>query len=119
MRRRARRGIAHRALHEGVSLSFRPQQEKAAHRLLKRLLDNPERFAECIDQGVIYMELVSSRLITSSSFSGGTILNIAYGIEVMDEGDPLVDLAERVLTSIIHASMPGQYLVVSQQWMYY
>lgn len=46
-----------------------------------------------------------------SSMVGATILDIAYGIEVLPANDPYIKTAEEALGSVGQAAFPGAYLV--------
>ncbi|KAK0452985.1 cytochrome P450 [Desarmillaria tabescens] len=69
---------------------------KATHELLRRLLDNPNKFIEHIRH-----------------LAGSTILSIAYGLEVLPENDPYILAAEAGLYSLAKAAVPGAFLVDS------
>lgn len=43
--------------------------------------------------------------------TGSTILSIAYGIDVREEGDPYVDAAEEVMRAVSETIGPGSFLV--------
>lgn len=46
-----------------------------------------------------------------SRTAGAIILNMAYGYEVQDDEDPLVELVDRAVRGFIAASQPGSFLV--------
>lgn len=43
--------------------------------------------------------------------TGGTILAVAYGIEVQEKDDPFLATAERVAAAVETIGMPGSHLV--------
>lgn len=45
------------------------------------------------------------------SMAGGTIISIAYGIEVLQENDPYIEHAERAIKPLVIAGVPGTFLV--------
>jgi hypothetical protein len=45
--------------------------------------------------------------------TGSIILNIAYGLDIQPENDPLIRLEERALEQLVYAATPGKWLVVS------
>ncbi|KAK0200298.1 cytochrome P450 [Desarmillaria ectypa] len=69
---------------------------KATHELLRRLLDDPNKFIEHIRH-----------------LAGSTILSIAYGLEVLPDNDPYILAAEAGLCSLAKAAVPGAFLVDS------
>jgi hypothetical protein len=44
--------------------------------------------------------------------TGEVIVSIAYGIDVLDEEDPYIALAEKASKSFTDATIPGRFLVV-------
>ena len=54
-----------------------------------------------------------SSISFSSSTQGIVILNITYGIPVLPDNDPNVEIAEKAMKSLFFALMPGAFLVVS------
>ncbi|KAK0486576.1 cytochrome P450 [Armillaria novae-zelandiae] len=69
---------------------------KATHELLRRLLEEPNKFIKHIRH-----------------LAGSTILSIAYGLEVLPENDPYIFAAEAGLCSLAKAAVPGAFLVDS------
>ncbi|KAK0440601.1 cytochrome P450 [Armillaria borealis] len=69
---------------------------KATHELLRRLLEDPNKFIKHIRH-----------------LAGSTILSIAYGLEVLPENDPYILAAEEGLCSLAKAAVPGAFLVDS------
>ncbi|KAF7311496.1 Cytochrome P450 [Mycena kentingensis (nom. inval.)] len=73
---------------------FQPIQTEEYRRLLRFLLDSPEKF-------------VSHLHFTTSA----VILRIAYGYELKDESDPLLELVRNVMEEFSEAAVPGAFLV--------
>ncbi|KAF7288971.1 Cytochrome P450 [Mycena indigotica] len=78
---------------EGV-IRYHPQQRAACHELLRRLLDDPERFLGHLRH-----------------MSGEIIMSTVYGINVRPQDDPYIQTAEAALQTLVHASIPGRFLV--------
>ncbi|KAF9457686.1 cytochrome P450 [Collybia nuda] len=91
--RRCRR-LIHTAHSPEITKQYRPQQLKATHELLRRLLDDPDDFMDHFKH-----------------MTGETIMLITYGIEVLPKADPYIDMAERALESVAIAGVPGAFLV--------
>lgn len=53
--------------------------------------------------------------ITSLDFSqlSSTLLDVAYGIDVLPENDPYIHKAEEAITTLKFAAVPGKFLVDS------
>ncbi|KZP29761.1 cytochrome P450 [Athelia psychrophila] len=71
-----------------------PAITSATHDLLKRFLDTPEHWGNHLRHMV-----------------GATILDIAYGIEVLPVGDPYIRTAEASFLCVSQATLPGAFLV--------
>ncbi|KAJ7607861.1 cytochrome P450 [Roridomyces roridus] len=93
---RIRRRLFHSVFHAEASREFRPEQLSTIHRLLLRLLHEPEDI------------MAHFRHMT-----GSLILGAAYGINVAATGDPYVKLAEEAVASVTEALVPGRFLVDS------
>ncbi|GLB38676.1 putative cytochrome P450 family protein [Lyophyllum shimeji] len=91
---RQHRRLMHQSFHPAAVTSFRPQELKAAHGLLRRLLDDPEGFLDHIRH-----------------MAGETIMSIAYGIKVQPRDDPHIAIAERAMHTLSIAGVPGAFLV--------
>ncbi|KAJ7485833.1 cytochrome P450 [Mycena latifolia] len=74
--------------------SFRPQEIRATHELLRRLLDRPMDFVDHLRH-----------------MAGSLIISIAYGIDVLPAGDPYIEIAERCNNELAIAGTPGAFLV--------
>ncbi|TFK20661.1 cytochrome P450 [Coprinopsis marcescibilis] len=90
------RRLVHQALHSTAARQFRPQLIKSTRNLLNSFLEKPE-----------------SLIPNLRHMASETILDIAYGIEVLPTGDPYVDTAEQALHYLCAAAMPGAFLVDS------
>jgi len=73
---------------------YHPQEIKYTHKLLKRLLENPDDFMTHIRH-----------------IPGALILSIAYGIEAQEENDFFLTTAGKAADSFTMALRPGAYLV--------
>nr|GAT50887.1 cytochrome P450 [Mycena chlorophos] len=94
---RANRRLFNKSFTANASLAHRPLQISATRRVLKRLLDTPENFADHFRH-----------------WTGITTMEIAYGIHVQEEGiDPYVKLSQDAVHLMSTAGVPGRYLVDS------
>ncbi|KAG7440108.1 cytochrome P450 [Guyanagaster necrorhizus] len=93
---RAQRRLFQQEFNPTAAERYRPCELKATHELLRRLLDDPNKFIAHIRH-----------------LAGSTILSIAYGLEVRPENDPYVLAAEAGLCSLAKAAVPGAFLVDS------
>ncbi|KAJ7352357.1 cytochrome P450 [Mycena albidolilacea] len=91
---RTHRRLSHRALDGAAANRFQPQTLKAAHDLLRRLLEKPEAFAEHFDHVV-----------------GANMISVAYGLDVAPSGDPFLDAGDAVLDILQETLIPGRFLV--------
>ncbi|KAI1179236.1 cytochrome protein [Nemania sp. FL0916] len=93
---RVRRGLVHPYLGTPKAIKpYLPLQEKETHRLLFRILQDPEPFED-------------HTRITAASI----ILNMVYGYTVEPhKTDPLVTLADEALAQFSAATVPGAWLV--------
>ncbi|KAG6908816.1 hypothetical protein DXG01_003169 [Tephrocybe rancida] len=91
---REHRRLMHQSFHPTAALRFHPQELKATHRLLGRLLQ---------DQNDVLGHI--------RHMAGETILSIAYGLEVQPKNDPYIDTAERAVHSLVIPVIPGTFLV--------
>ncbi|KAJ7146890.1 cytochrome P450 [Mycena epipterygia] len=78
------------------SRNFRPKEIAATHGLLRRLLHTPDEFRTHIKQ-----------------MAGEFIMSVAYGIDVLPDNDPYIELAEQMVQSGVQAAIPGRFLVDS------
>ncbi|KAI0259756.1 cytochrome P450 [Gloeopeniophorella convolvens] len=99
--RRLRRAF-HAYFHSGVAKTYRPTEMKAVHHLLRALLSTPDN--------------VSGHL---RHLAGQTILSIAYGIDVLPEGDPHIAAAEQIGDVSSLASESRAMLFDQIPWLVY
>ncbi|KAJ6559579.1 cytochrome P450 [Mycena capillaripes] len=93
--RRAKRKLFNTAFSAGATPHFQPMEHAAAHALLRRILTNPESY------------------FLSHRTTGGLIMSIAYGINVLPINDPYLKLVQESMHGLTVASVPGKYLVAS------
>ncbi|EJF57353.1 cytochrome P450 [Dichomitus squalens LYAD-421 SS1] len=91
---RQRRRIFHSFFHQGVVSQYRPVRLREVRRLLGKLLDEPEKF-----------------LHHSRHYIGGTIMSAVYGIEIKDQNDKFIAIAEKGGEIFSDVMVPGRYLV--------
>ncbi|ESK89264.1 cytochrome p450 [Moniliophthora roreri MCA 2997] len=91
---RTRRRIFLQSFNPNAAQQFRPQEIKATHFLLGRLLDNPEAF-----------------IVHLRHHAAEVIMSIAYGIAIEPHDDPYVSLAEHATKPAMDAMVPGAFLV--------
>ncbi|KAK7039665.1 cytochrome p450 [Favolaschia claudopus] len=77
-------------------LLHRPKELEAARVLLRLLLDSPHKY----ERHMRHM-------------SGMIMLSTAYGIDILPENDPYVEISEKALQAIVAATYRGSYLVDS------
>ncbi|KAE9389422.1 cytochrome P450 [Gymnopus androsaceus JB14] len=88
------RTMFHRQFQSSVVSAFWPTQLKEAHKLIRRMLSHPE-------------DLINHLRFNSAS----TIMNVTYGIEVQDEDDHYITVAETALDGMAKAANPGAFFV--------
>ncbi|KAF7329552.1 hypothetical protein MKEN_00218100 [Mycena kentingensis (nom. inval.)] len=91
---RKHRKMMHESFNIVVAKQFRPQLVSAAHRLIARLIGEPERVLD---------EL---RLM-----SGSFILDVAYGIKISSKDDPYMHLVAKAMEGASATGIRGTYLV--------
>ncbi|KAI0336742.1 CyP450 monooxygenase [Cubamyces sp. BRFM 1775] len=91
--RRHRRAI-HRFFNPNSVKQFRPIQRQSVANFLMQLLSTPDDFSEHI------------RYLFAA-----TIMQIAYGINIADEEEDYVTIAEEALSAFSNLLVPGKYLV--------
>ncbi|KAJ7235506.1 cytochrome P450 [Mycena rebaudengoi] len=84
------------------SLTFRPTQLSVNHRLLRRILEEPDNIMDHL------------RHMTSD-----LILSLAYGIEAQANNDPYVALAEKTMASVSTGTVPGKFVVDALPFLKY
>ncbi|KAJ7362535.1 cytochrome P450 [Mycena albidolilacea] len=92
---RTKRKLFNTAFSAGASPHFQPMELTAVHALLRRFLTNPE--CDIIQQ--------------FRQMTGGLIMSIAYGIDVLPMNDPYLKLLQESMHGLAEASVPGKYLV--------
>ncbi|KAF7977702.1 hypothetical protein HWV62_2964 [Athelia sp. TMB] len=91
---RSHRKAFHREFQPQFVSRHHPKQIKATHDLLRRLLTSPQDWYEHVRH-----------------HAGAVIMDIAYGIQVLDKNDPFILIAKAASTGITIASTPGAFLV--------
>ncbi|KAF5366998.1 hypothetical protein D9758_003981 [Tetrapyrgos nigripes] len=91
---KAHRTMFHRQFQSSVVSSFRPTQLKEVHKLIRRMLHEPE-------------DLINHLRFNSAS----TIMNVTYGIEISDHDDHYIVVAETALEGMAKAAHPGAFFV--------
>ncbi|KXN87126.1 O-methylsterigmatocystin oxidoreductase, partial [Leucoagaricus sp. SymC.cos] len=81
---------------------FQPRQRAYVRRLLPQLIQPEGDFSQAL------------RL-----FPGGIAITLAYGIDVKSENDPYINISERAISLLNHASAPGKYTVDAIPWLKY
>ncbi|TEB31949.1 cytochrome P450, partial [Coprinellus micaceus] len=90
------RKIMHQSFHPTAAKQFRPNITKATQNVLKRFLDEPHPHE--IISHLRYM-------------AGETILSLTYGVEIQPTDDPYIKISTEGAHSLMHASVPGTFLV--------
>ncbi|CAE6339186.1 unnamed protein product [Rhizoctonia solani] len=93
-RARAMRRLLHTTINPKTIKDWWPQQEKEAHKFLRKLLHSPENLLTHIRHT-----------------AGATVAKLTYGYDVKDGYDEYIDKAERTLGAFAYASTPGRFLV--------
>ncbi|KIK66148.1 hypothetical protein GYMLUDRAFT_239787 [Collybiopsis luxurians FD-317 M1] len=91
---KAHRKLFHQEFHPNRHELHRPQEKKALRVFLNNLLETPENWTGHIKHMI-----------------GGTILSVAYGIEVQPQNDPDLLAVERMTSVMNEAGVPGAFLV--------
>lgn len=91
---RAHRRLFHRTLDGTAARRFQPQGMKYAHDLIRRLLEDPEAFAEHFDHIV-----------------AANTISVAYGLDVAPSNDPVVTAATDGIEATMASLTPGRFLV--------
>ncbi|KAJ7692267.1 cytochrome P450 [Mycena rosella] len=92
---RTERKIFNTAFSVGASSQFQPMELASSHGMLRRILKNPD----------------SCMLEQFDQTTGGLIMSIAYGIDVLPTNDPYIKLARESMEGLALGGVPGQYLV--------
>ncbi|KAF8884193.1 cytochrome P450 [Infundibulicybe gibba] len=91
---RARRRLFHEHFHLSANEKYKPIQARGSRDFLQRLLETPDNFMHLIRH----------------CFSA-TIMEIAYGIKVVDTNDPYTTIAEEAFVGLAEAGVAGTFLV--------
>ena len=109
-RKRFHRIIGTRAAVE----EFNDIQSMEIHKFLKRALADPERLVDHIRLCVSILCNCLRFVKRSGCRTVGTvILRIAYGYQVSQENDPLINLVHKAVATFSKAAAPGAFLVDS------
>ncbi|KAF8837463.1 cytochrome P450 [Paxillus ammoniavirescens] len=93
---RLHRQLFNRAMHAGAVGRYRPMQLAKARRLLLDLLETPNRYHPCLQK-----------------YSASVILSIAYGWEVSEQDDPLINRLASTVTLVLKTISPTRTLFLS------
>ncbi|KIP12382.1 hypothetical protein PHLGIDRAFT_62333 [Phlebiopsis gigantea 11061_1 CR5-6] len=91
---RDRRRMFHQQFHPGAVHKYHHISSREAKKLLYRILNNPENFFAYI-----------------RTMGGAAILRATFGIDVKDQNDPYITIAEKALHSLSMTGNAGSYLV--------
>ncbi|KAK0460211.1 cytochrome P450, partial [Desarmillaria tabescens] len=91
---RRQRKLMHSIFGTNVVGQLHTVQETTALRLLRDLMNTPDKFDDHISRRVV-----------------GFILSITYGYEVNGDGDALVELVDRAMAEFSQVTVPGAFLV--------
>ncbi|KAJ7720165.1 cytochrome P450 [Mycena metata] len=92
---RANRRLFHETFSVGAGKQFYPQERAAAHELLRRMLQDPQR----------------DIMAQFRHMAGALILDVTYGIKVLSTDDPWIKLAKEVMHAFSIAIIPGAFMV--------
>ncbi|PFH47283.1 hypothetical protein AMATHDRAFT_77275 [Amanita thiersii Skay4041] len=88
------RKFAHQAFHLTASKKFRPYTLKAAHSFLRSMRTKPDKVVE----NLRYM-------------AGESVISITYGLDLLPENDPYIQLNEAAVKPVFLSAMPGRFLI--------
>lgn len=91
---RRHRKTFHGHFHSNIVPKYQPIQLEATRSFLRRLSATPDDFMHHIQH-----------------LFASTIMDISYGITVLDSNDPYMSIAEEVLEGFSEAAVPGAFLV--------
>ncbi|KAJ7690142.1 cytochrome P450 [Mycena rosella] len=91
---RTHRRHFHHELNAVAARRFRSLELQQAHHLLRRVLENPDAFAEHYDY-----------------IFGGIMMTMAYGLDTLPHDDPYISAAHGALRVLTGAAVPGRFLV--------
>ncbi|KAI0259890.1 cytochrome P450 [Gloeopeniophorella convolvens] len=90
----------HANFHPAAARKYEPVELRAVRRLLRNLLAKPDEFSPHIRH-----------------MAGQTMLEIAYGFDILPEEDPYVLSAEKVMNTIAFSSTKEAYLFDAIPWL--
>ncbi|KAF8512832.1 cytochrome P450 [Hysterangium stoloniferum] len=96
---RRHRKAFHQYFHPAAAACYHNIQLKQTKALLTRLTENPEKFSDIIQH-----------------FSGATIMEVVYGIQVQPEGDRYIEIAEKAALGVAESMNAGTFLVDIVPW---
>ncbi|TBU38479.1 cytochrome P450 [Dichomitus squalens] len=99
--RRHRRQF-HQLFHKGVVADYHPAQREHAQRLVQRLIQDPDHFISHIRH-----------------YFGASIMQIVYGLEVAEQDDKYIAIAEKCVEIFTDIAVPGRYLVEAFPFLRY
>ncbi|KAL0954892.1 hypothetical protein HGRIS_003825 [Hohenbuehelia grisea] len=91
---RKHRKLFHDYFNPGVVERYQETQQAQTKSFMRRLHHSPDEFLEHIRHAF-----------------ASTIMMITYGIQVLDSGDPYIDVAEKAVAGVTQAVHPGRFLV--------
>ncbi|KAF8507777.1 cytochrome P450 [Gautieria morchelliformis] len=91
---RRKRAVIHKKFHPAAAAEYYPIQAKHTRRLLRRLCESPDDFVNHIRHS-----------------TGAIIMELVYAIKVRDKGDPYIETAEKAMSHLGTAAIPGAFLV--------
>ncbi|KDQ64911.1 hypothetical protein JAAARDRAFT_188186 [Jaapia argillacea MUCL 33604] len=89
---------------------WRMEESKSAA-FLKRVLDTPANFVEHIRWYFFLRFLLLCFRHLSSRTAGAIILQATYGYDVLEDNDPLIQIAGQSIQDLSHMLTPGAFLV--------
>ncbi|KAJ8518596.1 hypothetical protein ONZ45_g4351 [Pleurotus djamor] len=94
------RRMFHHEFHPAAVRRFHQQETKAAHSLLRNLLQNPNNI-----------------MANTRQLAGSVVLGIAYGLDITKPDHPYIQLSEEAVGALIGATIPGAFLVDTLPWL--
>ncbi|EDR09902.1 uncharacterized protein LACBIDRAFT_233802 [Laccaria bicolor S238N-H82] len=91
---RSHRKAFHEHFHSNIVSKYQPIQAEAAKTFLRRLLASPDDFMEHMRH-----------------YFAASIMEICYGIAVLEHNDPYVSIAKDAVEGVSEAGIPGAFLV--------
>ncbi|PFH47950.1 hypothetical protein AMATHDRAFT_6256 [Amanita thiersii Skay4041] len=91
---RAERRLTHQSFHSTASKKFRPYTLKSAHGFLRRMCKKSDDVVERL----CYM-------------AGEAVVSITFGLDLLPENDPYIQMNEDALLPLHIVTIPGKYLI--------